>query len=339
MNCEQAQDALLQCEDPRRAPRTAPELAEHLSGCAACSGMARKLVNLEQAVWVLPVPASMENARTEFLRRLEQRPNTLASRRRVFERRRLGAWAAVAALVLMGLGLGVWLQIQHGQQAPTKDNLAGPGVPVADVNQTSSAGPKSDQPAEEESPDLVDRLIAWNLDLTQASSSTERDRVYADHAEMLKDALIQEEMSDPDRSLAEKLFQTGTLLARNDDPVVAADLFDDVADELLDRVDSAVERDDSPAVNRFVKRFSRVAEQGINAKLDRAVNVRNLTPDHQRRLDKIQGRGNQRVQALASMVQRAPEKSQKHVQHAMEAAVKQQKHKGLHGKKKAGKPE
>ena len=333
MNCEQAQQELLQCEDPRRAPRGDTQLAQHMRSCAGCRAVARKLVALEQAVWVLPVPESLDSARTVFLERLVRQPVTLRPRPLALRGRALRTWTAAAALVLAAVGLGTWLLTQRGDERPVTSGPSDQQPHRAITDVASDTTTIADEPGDDEPSELLDRLIAWNLDLTEAALPSERDRVYVSQAAVLKKALEQEPLADLDRSLAEKLLETGALLARNDDPVIAADLLDDVADELLDRLNSAAGSDDVQAINRFGKRLSRVAEQGINAKLDRAEATTKLTPDHQRRLEKIHQRSGKRVQVLTNVVNRAPPKSQKQVRRAMEAADKTHKRKGQ-GKKK-----
>lgn len=67
MSCEAIQYQLLRCEDPFRTP---PELVRHLTGCAACRAFRERLVDLEEGVRQLPVPASTGRAR--LLARLEE---------------------------------------------------------------------------------------------------------------------------------------------------------------------------------------------------------------------------------------------------------------------------
>ena len=67
MNCEAVQDTLLQCEDPFRTPA---ELVRHLTGCAACRTFRQHLLEVEDGVRQLPVPASQ--GRDRLLARLQE---------------------------------------------------------------------------------------------------------------------------------------------------------------------------------------------------------------------------------------------------------------------------
>ena len=335
MNCKQAQERLLECEDPRRATQS-PDLAEHLRACDSCQRLVRKLVRLEQAVWELPQPAGVEAAQAKFLRRLNEpraaRPAaTTTVRLNPRPRSRtlplpLRTWAAVAAAIIVAVGLGmvVWNKM-HGD---------GPsGFDIADESQPPIRTPTPDELFEPDSPELLDRLIAWTLTLSAASPAN-RGRVYSEQAESLRAALNEEDVPESDKALAEELLETGVLLAKNDDPIVDADLLDEVADKLVLRVDTAVADADPEAVERFGKRISRVAEQGINPKLARAEAAGVVKPENQQRLNKIDRRSDARAQALARMLPRAPEKSQKHIKRAMDATHKHAKGKEANKAKK-----
>ena len=303
MNCRQAQDWLLQCEDPRPAPSGSPELAEHLAGCEVCRLLTGKVRRLEQAWRPLPVPASADRARVAFLNRLS-RPAVLPIQpQRVRSRRFATPRWAVAALVFLAVGMGVWLLFPA--------------------------------PQAHAAPELVDRLVDWNLKLTQAKSPEERNRIYAELAPQLKDAVQKTDMPADDRALAESLLENGTWLAGNDDPVAEADRFNDVADKLLARMDSATDGGDAGKVTQLARLYSQVADRGISANMEKAEAAAPADPRIEQKLEAVAERHDRHVQATAALVQRAPAPARKEVRQAHELSAKQQKqHKNKNQKSK-----
>src|SRR5262245_44288430 len=167
MDCQRAQDWLLQAEDPR--PGCFPaEVAEHVGRCPTCGQLGLQLARLEQAWRQQPLPPSAETARAAFLKRLPSRPNSLGPRRLRFPRLTPPRWA-IAALVLLTVGMSAWLL------------WPAPGVQA--------------------SGDVVGQLIDWDLQLSEAPTAAERSRIFARQAEALKEGLHQAEMPAEDRDL------------------------------------------------------------------------------------------------------------------------------------------
>lgn len=73
MNCETFQRLMLWSEDPQDVPG---ELQAHYDGCGACREWQSRLVQIEQNVGLLPVPAS--TGLPAFLERLQSEPPTLS---------------------------------------------------------------------------------------------------------------------------------------------------------------------------------------------------------------------------------------------------------------------
>lgn len=293
MNCRQAQDWLLQSEDPQLALAGSADLAAHVAGCAVCRLVAEKVRRLEQAWRALPVPAGAIRARAAFLKQLP-RPAVLPiiqPRRTPPRRLRAPRWA-VAALVFLAVGMGAWLLF------PAPRAHAGP--------------------------ELVDRLVDWNLALTTAASPEERNRLYAERAPQLKEELQKADMPADERALAESLLENGTWLAGNDDPVAEADRFNDVADKLLARMGSATDGGDAGQVNRLARLYSQVADRGISANLEKAEAAAPADPKAEQKLEAAALRHERHVEATAALVQRAPAPAQKEVRHAHEISAKQQ---------------
>ena len=63
MDCQDAQDRLLQAEDLSPEGLPSGELAAHLADCAACRQLLIDLVHLEEAWRAIPLPAGSERAR------------------------------------------------------------------------------------------------------------------------------------------------------------------------------------------------------------------------------------------------------------------------------------
>ena len=314
MDCRLAQNELLRLDDLRPGLRVGGELGRHLSACPACREYAAKLIRLEGAVRTLPAPREAEAARQVFIQRLRARQSDAtpmsvpAAPRPRRTRWLLSPHWAVAASLLLAFGVVAWLLV--------------PG----------------DNQVAEASPDLVDQLVALNLDLTQAGSLEERGQVYAERAEGLKQAIQQavaeQKLGEDDRELAEKLLETSSILADNDDPIDHADRFNEVADKLLEKMNSAIDRKNARKIDGLGKNYNKLVEHGINANLDKVQAARAIGPEREVKVARITQRNAERVKALESMAQRAPSSSRKEIKQAIKASEKRNKNKGPHGKKK-----
>ncbi len=299
MDCAQARDWLLRSDDPRPECSGLPELIEHTRRCGECGRLAEELQQLEQAWRELPVPAGADRARTAFLITVGRRPPP----RLRFLRRLVPPRWAVAALIVLSAGLATWLFF-----------------------------PGSEAHA---SADVVERLIDWNLHLAETRSLDERNRIYAEEATKFRAALHQAELSPEDRELGRLLLDNGTWLARNDDPLAEADRFDEVANRLLQRVDSAAAHEREQEVSRVAEQYHRVAELGVGASLERVKSDPGLGADRKRHLDKLARREAKRAQALQALLERGPDASRRAIRRVLEAPRKHAWPKG-HGGKKAG---
>src|SRR5262245_3297552 len=108
MDCRQAQTWLLQADDPRAERCGSPAVGEHIRHCDVCGLLAEKVRRLEQAWRALPGPADAERARAAFLKRWPRRPAATPRTRRSLLRRVGPPRWAVAALILVALGFGLW---------------------------------------------------------------------------------------------------------------------------------------------------------------------------------------------------------------------------------------
>ena len=210
MNCPSARDWLLQTERPSRLEDAPPEVAGHVGGCLACQRLAHGLDDLERRYRDELAPATAEQARDSFRPRLYEATPLVLPR---VGRRGPPRWF-LAASVLLAVSATVWMLL------PT------PQAQAADV---------------------VERLIDWNLQLTQSRTPEERNRIYAEQAPQLKAALQQAELRPSDRQLGDTLLESGSWLTANADPMAEADRFNDLAEQLMVQLDRATNKKDAQA--------------------------------------------------------------------------------------------
>ena len=133
------------------------------------------------------------------------------------------------------------------------------------------------------SADVIERLVDWNLNMACTPSAADRDRLYADQAADLKAEVLKARLPSGDRGFAESLLETAPWLARNQDPLAEADRFNDVADQLVTRMNLATRGGDHDRVERYARLYRRVRELGIESKLDLLEATGALNFDGQRR--------------------------------------------------------
>jgi hypothetical protein len=304
MDCRRAQDWLLQADEPGSEHDMPAELREHLRSCAVCRVLVAKMRRLEEAWKALPEPANAEPAKQAFLRRLPgytAKPGAAAAPRRLiilhFARSR---WA-MAALLFLVISLGVWLL-----------------APSARVHA--------------DGPNLVEQLVEWNVSLAQANTPQERAELYAQQAAAFRAALDKPELSAEDRQLAQELMDNGAFLAQNDDPLAAADRLNVVADQLVDKMNQASAQGKEQEVGRLARNFTKVAEQGIGANLEKAEKAVDKNPQQRERIALVTEKQQRQAVKLDEMAKakHMPAAAQKEVRRAQEMAVKQAKkhHKG-----------
>ena len=172
-------------------------------------------------------------------------------------------------------------------------------------------------PQKHTAPDLVERLVDWNLDLAQAGSRAERDRVYLAQAGQIKAALAKTKLATPDRELAETLLENGVWLTSHDDPVSEADRFTDIADRLVDRLDAATAAEDEKRAVRLADSYLRVTELGVDANLDRALASGALNAERKQNVERTRRRAARCAQRLTEILERHPEPRRKAIRRAM----------------------
>lgn len=288
MDCERARLLLLQSDDPRPAGCSSPELAAHVRQCLACRRLAGKLAQLEEAWRELPLAGNPERGQRAFLKRLARDPSV--ARRRIRPWRATPMRWAAAAMLMLVLGLGTLMLL-----------------PVAPV---------------QAAPDLVERLVDWNLDLAQAADPADRSRIHGEHAAALADALKDARLPDEDRQLAERLLESGSQLARMDDPLVEADHLNDMTDILVIHLQHATNKGNNAKVNQLARQFNRVTENGLTPRMQKIAAAGAAQAE---RLERFAERRARQAKQLEKMLEKAPKGAHKELKKAVDGARKQPK--------------
>lgn len=289
MDCRQVQDELLHSDDPRAALSDA-HMGPHLSGCAACRVLAQQLVALEDAWRSLPVPPDAEPSKQAFLSRLAPTerppPNASPARRgRWRPRRHVLEWCAGAAASLSILVAGVWFFLG------------------------GTAGLEADD-------DPIERLVDWNLRVTQTPSETERQRLCEEEIAQWQTMLSKSRLPEEQRALAVALVENGKWLAANKDPLSAADRFDTLADQLLQQA-QAGSAGNQRRTSRLLAQYDRILETGVSQNVERVDPAGTLNVENQQKLERLTLGDPQRIQKLESMLDKAPRSAKKPIKHAL----------------------
>lgn len=304
MDCRLAQDWLLQADASGLEEGAPADVRAHLSACAVCRVLVVKMRRLEEAWSNLPAPTNAESAKQAFLQSLPSlvaKPRGAAAPARLvilhFARSR---WA-MAALLFLVISLGVWLL-----------------APSARVHA--------------DGPNLVEQMVEWNVSLAQADTPEERAELYAQQATLFRKALDRPSLSAEDKRLAQELMDNGTFLAQNDDPLAAADRLNLVADHLVEQMNRATSEGKEQEVGRLARNFTKVAEHGIGANLEKAERIAQKHPEQRQRIALVTEKQQRQAARLDEMAKgkHLPAAARKEVRRAQETAVKQAKkhHKG-----------
>lgn len=276
MNCAAAQTIILNAERPVELPSEGGELGEHLASCAQCAAMLQRLIKLEAAAATMPLPAAQQ-AKEQTKARLCELP----ARRFVLR----PAWiGAVAALLVVGIGLGIYL-----------------------------GSMSSEHPA------VVDQLIDLDLELASVQQQ-QRQALYERHAPGLEKVVKTTRMSEEDRQLAMALLRNGQWLTGNADPLEQAERFSDIADVLVDRMDRAARAKDGRMLQKLGRHYGRVMQVGIGPSLEKADAF--IAPPHAR-LERLANRNAGHQKKLQAVLDASPRGSEKEVRKALEASRRQ----------------
>jgi hypothetical protein len=292
MNCRDVQEWLLEAEDPRPQWCSLPAAADHLEACDACQRFANRLAQLEQTWQSLPAPPQADRAKAAFLQRLAEPAVPAAptiQRATPVSRRHVLRWCAASAASLLATGAGGWLFLSQQEARGAED--------------------------------LLDRLVDWNIRITDASSEAQRSQLYAEQAGQLRRALDGANLPPEQAKLAADFFENGAWLVSHRDPIVEAGRFDGLADRLLQLARAAGAGSNPKRMHRLLAQYNRVLESGIEVNVDRAEASGTLDFEHQRKLERLALGDGERMQQLAALLNGAPDSSRKDIQRAL----------GIHG--------
>jgi len=235
MDCKYVYNWLLQVEalQPKDWPR---DVTRHLKRCAVCAHLARGLNAIEEAWRDQPTPTESKKAKARFLTKLREMNVPQAPAATPSPWKKPLPWIAAAAALMIGANVFVWLAIWPRQQGDKK----------VDVVQT----------------DVIDRLIDWNLELTNAKPG-DRKRLFADSEPVLRKDFKKARLvlSDEEWEDGEELLKTGAKLAENDNPYEHWEMIGELATKLEKRREDA--KDDGYA-EKYENRFRKIYERGFD---------------------------------------------------------------------------
>jgi hypothetical protein len=171
---------------------------------------------------------------------------------------------------------------------------------------------------------LVERLVDWNLEMTQARTPADRGRLLQAEPE-LRAAFEKADLPEEDRELAGQLLENGCWLAAHNDPVAEAERFSVVADQMVRHLERHASRGEAERARRFAGLQQLVAERGVAANLERAEASGALNFEKRGRLEKIILGDDQRMEALAELLRKSPDATRKEIKKALDLTPKHPK--------------
>ncbi len=311
MNCEEVQILLLQSETTkapdgvfvRFSGDAAVHVAEHVTQCVACSQLARKLRRLDKAVRSLPMPPGMVDARLRFESRLQELNLVAAApmphlashagkKRNPSVRKTSLLWRiadsrlTAAALLMLVIGGGIW-----GYEAR--------------VRQVATAE------------EAIDKLVEWNLQITQSESPAERHQLYAASPQAVKEPAILAPLDASDRQQADALIENGAFLVNNVDPLAEADHFSHLADLMVSKIESASAKS-AEVLARVSQNYLSVVNRGIEKNLNRAEDASINTPTHDQQMAKIEQRYALMQSQMVEVIEKTPPTSKQQFRSALD---------------------
>lgn len=160
-------------------------------------------------------------------------------------------------------------------------------------------------------PDVVDRLIDWNLDIAQAKKFEERNRIYSQQESDLKATLASAELPQEDRSLADAIMDTSIWLTKNDEPVATAERYNEIAEKLVDRLIAATANRDETRIVKLADAYRRLADRGVEPSFVQAVASKDLDAADKKKLAQVVNQEETRSQRIEQMIERNPAPSSK----------------------------
>jgi hypothetical protein len=171
-------------------------------------------------------------------------------------------------------------------------------------------------PEAQAAPEVVERLVDWDLDITQAGTADARRTLYDSQHRDLQALVVKTHLSPEDRDLANSLLETGSWLTRNDDPMAEAERFSELADKVLVRLDFATTRDSQQAA-KFAESYQRLSRIGVSGNIDRIASPGPFDLPRKMRLDSVIAGHSKRAQKLEDLLNQRPESSYKAIHRAL----------------------
>ncbi len=257
-------------------------LADHVSACAACQRRLGDLARIEQTWRAIPLPT---NAQTGPDRFRSSSPASAALPPTRNSRPKLPVRWLVAASILIVAAISGGLFMR----ASTRHRLNGC---------RGTAGRLEPEPG-------------------SCPSVVERGQIYADHVTRFQDELKRAEVPAHDRDLVQTLLERAPELVRIPDPLAEADRFNELAEKLLARMSDATQGGDTRRINQSAALYRRVAELGIEPKLEVLEASRSLDFERLRRLERLILQDSDRLNTLVKLLERAPDSSRRQIKRAL----------------------
>ena len=275
MTCLDLRKYLLMSEANRLADLPEP-VQRHLRACAGCRQTWARIEKLALKWNAIPLPESCETTKQSFLKKLAAERPRPAGRGWLPKSPLVRVF--VAASLAFVLLIGAWAVWQRPQ------------------------------------PNVVDQLVAWNLDLADSTGPDRRRLV--EREGQLKTLVQSAVLSKEDRSFAIKLLSAGSALADTEDPFAKADRFDQLAEEIHQQIDQALDRGDEEEAKRLARRYGDISERGIQASLD-DMKEKGLDAKSPQQWENLVRRDSGRRDALNTKLEKTSEPSRAHLRKAL----------------------
>jgi hypothetical protein len=148
---------------------------------------------------------------------------------------------------------------------------------------------------------VLDQMIEWNVALSQSDDAGEKTKLFKEKAKQFAALVKKGELPEDQQELAEKLLTNASWLAENeDDPLEEANRFNDLADEVVEKLSKAK---DEKTINQLAESYTRLAEKGINANMQQLSKQKKLEAKQQEELKKLLIKEEQRLKKLQIALQ------------------------------------
>ena len=275
MTCLDLRKYLLMSEANRLADLPEP-VQRHLRACAGCRRTWARIEKLARQWNAIPLPESCATTKQTFLTKLAAERPRPAGRGWLSKSPLVRAF--MAASLLFVLLLGGWTVWQRPE------------------------------------PNVVDQLVAWNLDLADSTGPDRRRLV--EQESQLKTLVRTAVLSKEDRSFAIKLLSAGSALADTEDPFAKVDRFDQLAEDIHRQIDLALDRGDEEEANRLARRYGDISERGIQASLEE-MKEKGLDAQSPKQWENLVRRDSGRREALNTKLEKTSEPSRAHLRKAL----------------------